>query len=329
MQCRIEQQNRERNTLSRYAAYSDVCDVRTMPEEPCPTRTCFQRDIDRITHSKAFRRLMHKTQMFLKPEGDHYRTRLTHTLEVARIARTMARALRLNEDLAEAIALGHDLGHTPFGHTGEDILNEVMPGGFTHNAQSLRVVEVLEKDGQGLNLTEVVRNGIQHHSGGTPPVTLEGRLVHKADRIAYINHDIDDALRGGLLKPSDLPGNCIAVLGDSHSTRINTLISDVIENSFDKSNILMSPRVETAMLDLRQFLFDNVYLESAAKDENAKAQSLVKLLFNYYIDRPEVLPDEYDKSDVSRGACDYIAGMTDQFAVSTFRMLFEPQGWEA
>jgi len=304
---------------------------RLRSETSCATRTAYQRDIDRITHSKSFRRLMHKTQVFLRPEGDHYRTRLTHTLEVSRIARTMARALSLDEDLTEAIAMGHDLGHTPFGHTGEAVLDEMMrgSGGFKHNEQSLRVVDKLENNGEGLNLTNAVRNGILCHTGLVKADTPEGRLVHKADRIAYINHDIDDALRAGLISDSDLPLACIRVLGDTHSLRINTMILDVITHSTGKDDIFMSPDVEQAMLTLRQYLFDNIYLGSAAKLESDKTQTMLAQLFAYYIAYPGALPDEITamERNSKRAVCDYIAGMTDRFAVNKYIELFVPQGW--
>ncbi len=328
---RESQQRTERQTLSRVGLPSQQGDVRARPETPCPTRTAFQRDIDRITHSKSFRRLMHKTQVFLKPEGDHYRTRLTHTLEVSRIARTMARALSLNEDLCEAIAMGHDLGHTPFGHTGEATLASLMAdcGGFKHNEQSLRVVDRLEKNGAGLNLTQAVRNGILCHTGPIKADTLEGRLVHKADRIAYINHDIDDALRAELIAPSDLPRDCIAVLGDSHGKRIDRMICDVIATSDGQPDIAMSAEVEQAMMALRRYLFDNIYFGSIAKVEEKKAQELVAQLFHYYTNHQSELPQEYValEPDVRRAACDYIAGMTDRFAVNKYIELFVPQGW--
>ena len=328
----IRERQEGRENLSRYAATSASGDSRRDFEQPCEIRTAFQRDIDRIIHRcKAFRRLMHKTQVFLKPEGDHYRTRLTHTFEVSRVARTMARALALNEDLTEAITLGHDLGHTPFGHSGETTLNLLMKkeGGFRHQEQSLRVVDLLENGGRGLNLTAAVRNGILCHSGGQEADTLEGRLVHKADRIAYINHDIDDALRAGVLRFDELPRDCLEVLGRSHSERVNTLAMDVITASTGKDDIVMSPPVEAAMLSLRDFLFRSVYTHSVAKAEESKAQKLLTRLFEYYCEWPEQLPPEYLREDIGvrRAACDYIAGMTDRFAVNRYTELFVPHGW--
>jgi dGTPase len=284
MLIRVQQEKRE--NLSPYAVAGADGDCRRVPEPPCDVRTAFQRDIDRIIHRcKAYRRLMHKTQVFLKPEGDHYRTRLTHTFEVSRIARTVARALRLNEDLTEAITLGHDLGHTPFGHSGETTLNGLMVdcGGFRHQEQSLRVVDILENNGNGLNLTDAVRDGILCHSGSRTAATLEGRLVSIADRIAYINHDIDDALRAGVLKPDELPRDCLDILGRSHSERVNTLARDVITASMGKNDILMSSEVEQAMLLLRTFLFNRVYTASDAKSEESKAQALLSRLFEYYV----------------------------------------------
>ncbi|MEW5762728.1 MAG: deoxyguanosinetriphosphate triphosphohydrolase [Bacillota bacterium] len=320
----------EDRILSPYACRSRASRGRERPEEPCAVRTDFQRDRDRIIHSKSFRRLKHKTQVFLIPEGDHYRTRLTHTLEVAQIARTVARALRLNEDLTEAIALGHDLGHTPFGHTGEAALNEIFPGGFRHNEQSLRVVELLE-GGEGLNLTFEVRDGILHHTGRGMPATLEGQVVRIADRIAYINHDIDDALRGGVLKPDRLPPECLEVLGYTHRERINTMVTDLITASWEQPVIRLSSRVQEAMDRLRAFLFANVYEGSAAKREEGKACHVVRALYDYFAARPEALPPEYrrrvEEFGPARVACDYIAGMTDRYAVAVFGRLFVPQGF--
>jgi dGTPase len=321
----------ERERLSPYASCSAASRGRERPEEECDVRTAFQRDRDRIIHSKSFRRLKHKTQVFIIPEGDHFRTRLTHTLEVAQIARTIARALQLNEDLTEAVALGHDLGHTPFGHTGEAALNEVHPGGFRHNEQSLRVVERLE-GGAGLNLTWEVRDGIANHTGLRRPVTLEGQVVRIADRIAYINHDIDDALRGGVLTPDRLPPDCLEILGHSHRTRINTMIVDLIDTSRDQPMIAMSVRTGEAMDRLRRFMFDNVYISSEAKREEHKATHVVQCLYGYFTNRPEALPVEFRRragDDRSRAqvVCDYIAGMTDRYAVAVFQDLFVPQGF--
>ncbi|WP_205664648.1 deoxyguanosinetriphosphate triphosphohydrolase [Ammonifex thiophilus] len=319
----------EEKILSPYACRSRETRGRKTPEEPCAVRTEFQRDRDRIIHSKSFRRLKYKTQVFLIPEGDHYRTRLTHTLEVTQIARTIARALRLNEDLTEAIALGHDLGHTPFGHTGEQALAEVFPG-FKHNEQSLRVVDVLEK-GTGLNLTFEVRDGILNHTGPCLPVTLEGQIVRLADRIAYINHDIDDALRGGVLRQEDLPRDCLEVLGYRHSERINTMVTDVIRESFGKPEIRMSEPVREAMERLRAFLFERVYLGSAAKREEGKARHVVQYLFHYFVKHPQHLPVEYQRRieefGTERVVADYIAGMTDRYAVTQFANLCLPRGF--
>ena len=299
--------------------------------EECPTRTCFQRDIDRIVHSKAFRRLKHKTQVFLEPEGDHYRTRMTHTLEVSRIARTIARGLRLNEDLTEAAALGHDLGHTPFGHAGERVLSEIMPGGFEHNVQSLRVVDRLEKDGEGLNLCYEVRRGILCHTGPDRAETLEGRLLRLADQIAYINHDIDDAIRGGIIYPMDIPVDISQVLGFTHSERINALVVDVIEASRGKDDVLQSPPFREAMHQLREFMFEYVYRNPVAKGEEGKAQDMIRRLFEHYQGHPDELPAEFQeiraREGVDRAVCDYIAGMTDKYAVEKFGDLFIPMAW--
>ncbi len=320
----------EEEYLSPYAARSSRSRGRKYPEVPCRVRTDFQRDRDRIIHSKAFRRLKHKTQVFIIPEGDHYRTRLTHTLEVAQISRTIARALRLNEDLTEAIALGHDLGHTPFGHAGESALNEVMPGGFKHNRQSLRVVEELE-GGRGLNLTAEVRDGILNHTGPGTPYTLEGQVVRIADRVAYINHDIDDAIRGGILKVDDLPSYCLEVLGREHRTRIHNMVMDLIENSYGKPVISMSPAVREATDKLRAYLYEHVYIDSEAKREEGKARHVVQYLFMYWSEHPEKLPAEHREKagvvGVERAVCDYIAGMTDRYAIARFKSLFIPSSF--
>ena len=317
--------------LSPQACKSSQSRGRARPEEECAIRTAFQRDTDRIVYSKAFRRLKHKTQVFLQPEGDHYRTRMTHTLEVSRIARTMARALSLNEDLTEAIALGHDLGHTPFGHAGERLLDEVMPGGFAHYKQSVRVVERLEKGGEGLNLTWEVRNGIACHTKGAPAATLEGQLVRLADHIAYINHDIEDALRGGVIYPMEIPVDAADVLGFTHSQRIDTLVTDAIESSRGQEEVRQSPRVGEAMLALKEFMFDNVYTNPMAKGEEGKAQDMLRRLFEYYQRNPDCLPGDFQairaEEGVDRAVCDYIAGMTDPFAVDRFQELFIPKGW--
>lgn len=331
MTLREQIQAREEAMLSPQACKSSQSRGRARPEEECAIRTAFQRDTDRIVYSKAFRRLKHKTQVFLQPEGDHYRTRMTHTLEVSRIARTMARALSLNEDLTEAIALGHDLGHTPFGHAGERLLDEVMPGGFAHYKQSVRVVERLEKGGEGLNLTWEVRNGIACHTKGAPAATLEGQLVRLADHIAYINHDIEDALRGGVIYPMEIPVDAADVLGFTHSQRINTLVTDAIESSRGQEEVRQSPRVGEAMLALKEFMFDNVYTNPMAKGEEGKAQDMLRRLFEYYQRNPDCLPGDFQairaEEGVDRAVCDYIAGMTDPFAVDQFQELFIPKGW--
>lgn len=317
-------------TLSRYATFSSNSKGRAVPEEKCPIRTDFQRDRDRIIHSKSFRRLKHKTQVFISPEGDHYRTRLTHTLEVSQIARTISKALKLNEDLTEAIALGHDLGHTPFGHAGEEILNNICSFGFKHNEQSLRVVEVLE-NGVGLNLTFEVKDGILNHRGGSSPSTLEGQVVQFADKIAYINHDIDDAIRANILKESDLPQKCLKILGYSKRERINTLIVDIIKNSIDKPKINMSSEVYEAMIELRSFLFENVYIGSEAKRDENKAKYVIEELFYNFMSKPEMLPADV-QAQISvygkeRSIVDYIAGMTDRYAIKKFYELFIPSSW--
>jgi len=325
----IEQ--RERETLAPYAALAAASKGRGRSEPERDDRTCYQRDADRILHSRSFRRLMHKTQVFLQPEGDHYRTRMTHTLEVARIARTIARALCLNEDLTEAAAMGHDLGHTPFGHAGELALTEVMGMEFHHNEQSLRVVDKLEKDGRGLNLTYEVRRGILCHSGPEIAETLEGQIVRLSDRIAYINHDIDDAVRAGILKNEDIPGKLTEALGHTHSERINTLVSDVVESSRGKPMITMTPDVERAMLELRTFMFERVYRNPVAKGEEVKARRIIQELYKYYMAHPEKLPEDFqpqlDLEGLSRVVCDYVAGMTDKYAVYKFEEIFVPTGW--
>ena len=331
MTIREELEAREEQTLSPYACLSSRSRGRLRPAEPCPMRTCFQRDIDRIVHCKSFRRLKHKTQVFLSPEGDHYSTRMTHTLEVSRVARTIARGLGLNEDLTEAAALGHDLGHTPFGHAGERILNEIMPGGFRHNEHSLRVVDRLENNGDGLNLTYEVRRGIQCHSGPQTAETLEGRIVRLSDMIAYLSADIDDALRGGVLYPLDIPADLVQLVGSSHAQRLNTLIGDVIENSRGKNDIIQSPEMGEAMLRLNEFMFRAVYLNPVAKGEEGKAQKLISSLFEYYMKHPDKISDEYveiwQTEGLERAVCDYIAGMTDAYAVETYQDLFIPKSW--
>lgn len=323
----------EHQRLSPLATCSDQSQGRVRAMEPCPMRTAFQRDRDRIIHSKAFRRLKFKTQVFLAPEGDHYRTRLTHTLEVAQVARSLARALRLNEDLAEAIALGHDLGHTPFGHIGERSLDELMPDGFRHNEQSLRIVDVLENDGNGLNLTWEVRDGILCHSGKQHPSTLEGQCVRRADRIAYLNHDLDDALRAGVLQPFELPADCLKILGKTHGERINTMIMDIVDNSQGKTQLHMSPLVQEAMDGLREFMFEKVYRDKWRAAEENRCDALMKQLFHYYANHPGEMPEEFvligyrDGSD--RGVCDFLSCMTDRYAVRTYQQLFIPSSFPA
>ena len=324
----------ERSILSPHAALAAESKGRLRPEAPDPddVRTCYQRDTDRIVHSKSFRRLMHKTQVFLQPEGDHYRTRMTHTLEVARIARTIARALRLNEDLTEAAALGHDLGHTPFGHAGELALTEIMGVPFRHNEQSLRVVDYLEKDGKGLNLTYEVRMAILGHTGPRIPETLEGQIVRISDRIAYINHDIDDAMRAGILTNEDIPVHISELLGNTHKARINTLVQDMIFHTQKTGQLGMQPQIERAMLDLREFMFEHVYRNPVAKGEESKARDIVKRLYEYYVGHTRQLPDDFrqalERECVERVVCDYIAGMTDKYAVYKFSELFIPTAWQ-
>lgn len=319
----------EQEYLSPYAMLSTQTAGRQRQVETCPLRTEFQRDRDRIIHSKSFRRLKHKTQVFLSPGGDHYRTRLTHTLEVTQIARTICRALRLNEDLAEAIALGHDLGHTPFGHAGERVLNK-MTGHFAHNEQSLRVVEVLEDDGKGLNLTYEVRDGILNHKSSGNPCTLEGKVVSYADRIAYLNHDIDDAIRAGILCQDDIPKEINLLLGVKKGQKINSFVMDIVQASYNKPQISQSPRFAKAMLDLREFMFNKVYVKSAAKIEEARATQMLELLYKHYLDNPEFVPQSYRNiaPEPKVYISDYIAGMTDNYALKMFREHFEPKSWE-
>lgn len=334
MNIREEQEKREHLIFSPYASFSDESRGRDRDEEPCPMRTIYQRDRDRIIHCKTFRRLKHKTQVFLAPEGDHYRTRLTHTLEVAQIARSIARALNLNEDLTEAIALGHDLGHTPFGHAGERTLNSLCPMGFAHYKQSIRVVEFLEKDGQGLNLTWEVRDGILNHRTSGNPSTLEGKAVRLSDKIAYINHDIDDGIRAGILEESDIPSEYTDVLGNSTKERLNTMISDIIMNSIGKNDLVMSEPVHKAMTDLRKFMFESLYLNPTAKSEEAKADKLITELYRYYVANTDKLPDTYKRfitefdERPEQVVCDYIAGMSDQYSISKFQEIFVPKAWK-
>ena len=323
MNIREQSEELERKYLSPYASLSCESQGRDREEEQCDIRTVYQRDRDRIIHCKAFRRMKHKTQVFLAPMGDHYRTRLTHTLEVAQIARTIAKALRLNEDLTEAIALGHDLGHTPFGHAGESALNDVCSQGFEHFKQSIRVVEILENNGKGLNLTKEVRDGIVNHRTSGNPSTLEGKVVRLSDKIAYINHDIDDAIRGKIITERD-----------TTKVRLDTLIHDVVSHSIDKNDILMSPEVENAMMGLRKYMFKNVYTNPLAKSEETKAKAMLKMLFEYYMRNIELMPEEFiylieeKGQDEERVVCDYIAGMSDQYSVAKFQQIYEPGFWK-
>lgn len=316
--------------LSRWAALSKNSKGREREEKPCEIRTVYQCDRDRIIHSKAFRRLKHKTQVFMCPEGDHYRTRLTHTLEVSQIARTVARALRLNEDLTEAIALGHDLGHTPFGHAGEEILNNILSGGFKHYEQSVRVVEMLEKDGQGLNLTKEVRDGILCHTRGKEADTLEGKLVRLCDKIAYINHDIDDAVRAGVIQIDDIPSKFLKIIGSCCSERVNNMVLSLIENSVG-DNLIVLPEVEKVFQNMHDFMYDRVYLCDIAKSEEKKAVYIIEWLYNYFKVNYKELPMDIQKiittEGIERGVCDYIAGMTDDFAINLFKDLFIPKPW--
>lgn len=326
MNIREEVEKREFEYLSPFATKSAESKGRAMAEEKCSIRTDFQRDRDRIVHSKAFRRLMHKTQVFLAPEGDHYRTRLTHTIEVSQIARTIARGAGLNEDLAEAIAMGHDLGHTPFGHSGESVLAEIYPKGFRHNVQSLRVVDVLESGSKrrGMNLTQEVRDGILNHTGSTVPMTPEGQIVKVSDRIAYINHDIDDAIRSGIITVGDLPKESIEILGDTHKKRIDTLVRDMIEHSFGKPTAQLSEEKMSAMNELRTFMFKNVYHNSNVKkvEDINKVRDIVESLYNYYLENWQLLPKELlamkDEYDIEELVKDHVAGMTDRYAINTY-----------
>ncbi len=322
---------REQATLQEGAALSAESRGREHPIDECPMRTNFQRDRDRIVHSKAFRRLSHKTQVFISPEGDHYRARLTHTLEVSQIARTVARALRLNEDLAEAISLGHDLGHTPFGHAGERALNDVCPEGFRHNIQSGRVVKRLENDGQGLNLTYEVVDGIVCHTGPKIADTLEGRIVHHADRIAYINHDIDDAIRAGIMKQEDIPEDISRALGRTHGDRIDSMVMSMIRYGEKTGNIGMEDEIYRKSRELREFMFEMVYKNPVAKGEEGKAMDMLKSLYAYFSQNPDKLPEDYralmDQDSLERVVCDYVACMTDRFAVSMYTKIFIPKSW--
>jgi len=334
MSIRALLEQEEHLRLDPRAAFSDRSRGRPLPAErrDDEVRTCYQRDVDRIIHSKSFRRLMHKAQVFLKPEGDHYRTRMTHTIEVARIARTIARALRLNEDLTEAIAMGHDLGHTPFGHAGEAALSECMGKEFRHNEQSLRVVDVLEKNGDGLNLSYEVRMGILTHTGAKQPETLEARIVRYADQIAYVNHDIDDAIRAGILSNDDIPRDLRELLGYLHKERINTVVCDIITTAQQTGSLSMSHDIHRAHHALRDFMFERVYRSPIAKAEEKKARAMLQRLFEYYMKHPESLPEDFlpqlSFDGMERTVCDYIAGMTDKYAVDKYAELFIPSGWQ-
>ena len=332
MTIREQLERLEHQQLDPRAAFSDESRGRMRPVEENEVRTCYQRDTDKIIHCKAFRRLMHKTQVFLNPEGDHYRTRMTHTIEVSRIARAIARGLNLNQDLTEAIAMGHDLGHTPFGHAGEVALSDMMTRPFRHNEQSLRVVDLLEKDGEGLTLTYEVRMSILGHSSSARmPETLEGQIVRRADQMAYINHDIDDAVRGGILTNEDIPRSITRVLGTTHSQRLNTLVCDTIETSLEAKQILLSPAVDKALSDLRAFMFERVYRNPVAKGEESKAKDMLKRLYEYYYSHPEAIPEDFQPQlsfdGMERTVADYIAGMTDNYAVDKYTELFIPAGW--
>lgn len=331
---RQKQELREHEILSQYASFADETLGRERQEPQCDIRTDYQRDRDRILHSKAFRRLKQKTQVFLAPEGDHYRTRMTHTLEVAQNARTIARALQLNEDLTEAIALGHDLGHTPFGHAGERALNRIAKemGGFHHNRQSVRVVERLEKDGMGLNLTKEVRDGILKHQTKLTPMTLEGKIVRLSDKIAYINSDIDDSIRAGIIREEEIPYWLTDVLGHSTNKRLNTLVHDIVKHSEGKNEICMSPEVEKAMFSLRQFMYENVYTNPLAKGEEEKVENMIEQLYDYYIHHTDDLPEEFLAlmllgETPERTVCDFIACMSDRYAVNLYKEIMIPKAW--
>lgn len=326
---REERERLEHYIVGAYGVLADSSRGRLKDEEECSIRTCFQRDIDRITHSKSFRRLKHKTQVFLQPEGDHYRTRLTHTLEVSRLARTVARALSLNEDLTEAIALGHDLGHTPFGHAGERALNEIYPGGFKHYEQSLRVVDVLERDGRGLNLCYETRMGILNHTVGAPDDTLEATTVRLCDRIAYVNHDLDDSIRAGILTEEDVPARVRENCGDKNSRRINAFISDLIANS--GGQLKMSDEMQETFNIFHAFMFSDVYTNPVAKSEENKVKGILGGLYTYYTSHPDALPDDFrgviEHDGIERAACDYISGMTDGYAMEKYGEIFIPFAW--
>ena len=333
MNIRENMEQRERELLSPYASHSADTRGRDRPEEECDVRTAYQRDRDRILHCKAFRRMKDKTQVFLAPQGDHYRTRLTHTLEVSQIARTIAKALRLNEDLVEAIALGHDLGHPPFGHAGERALDQIHPGGFAHYKQSVRVAQVLEKNGEGLNLTWEVRDGILNHRTSGNPSTLEGKVVRLSDKIAYIHHDMDDAQRAGIITEDDIPITLRMLLGYTTRERLNTFVHDIIENSLDRDHIEMSGEIYEALIELRTLMFQNVYTHPEAKREEHKAVRMLKKLYEYYIENPEQMSREYQElmkrgESGSQAVCDYLSGMTDQYSMEKFRQIYIPKSWE-
>ena len=327
---REEREQLEHQMIGPYGVLAENSKGRLVPEEPCPIRTCFQRDVDRITHAKSFRRLKHKTQVFLQPEGDHYRTRLTHTLEVTRLARPGARALRLNEDLAEAIALGHDLGHTPFGHAGERALRDIMDGAFHHYEQSLRVVDRIEKDGRGLNLCYETRMGILNHTYGAPDDTREATVVRLCDRIAYINHDLDDAIRAGILTAQDVPAHIRAAVGDRTSQRLNAMLSDLIANSADGA-IRRSDGMAAVFDEVHNFMYDAVYRNPTAKGEESKVKGILGGIFDYYVAHPDKLPEEYAEiahaDGLQRAVCDYVAGMTDGYAMDVYSEIFIPAAW--
>ncbi|MGH7889514.1 MAG: deoxyguanosinetriphosphate triphosphohydrolase [Thermodesulfobacteriota bacterium] len=343
MTIREELEEIERKVLSPFAALSSESKGRMKLEDPCPIRTCFQRDRDRIIHSKSFRRMKHKTQVFLSPTGDHYRTRLTHVIEVSQIARTISKSLRLNEDLTEAIGLGHDLGHTPFGHAGEAVLDEIFPGGFKHVIHSLRVVDVLEKDGQGLNLTYEVRDGISKHSKGMGPVdnpkyrpdTMEGQAVRVSDLVAYANHDVDDAIRAGIITIDDLPKECVKVLGKTSSERINRMVTDIIFETrrLGEKKVIISNEVEQAMVELRSYLFDTVYMNYEVRNNFLKSSKIIRELYGYFCSNPEEFWKVYgnssqNKEPIERAVCDFIAGMTDSYAISIYEKIFLPKRWQ-
>ena len=333
MNIRESMEQREQKMLSPYATLSLCSRGRERQEEECDVRTVYQRDRDRILHSKAFRRMKDKTQVFVAPQGDHYRTRLTHTLEVSQIARTIAKALRLNEDLVEAIALGHDLGHTPFGHAGERALDAVNPDGFAHYKQSVRVVQVLEKNGEGLNLTWEVRDGILNHRTSGNPSTLEGQVVRLSDKIAYIHHDMDDAIRGGILTEADVPKEICEVIGSSPTERLDHFIHDIVTNSMDKDDILMSEPVAEAMTKIRQFMFERVYKNPVAKSEEGKAEMLMETLYQHFLKHLDDLPEEYLNllsvgEPREKVVCDYVGAMTDRFAIAVYEDIYIPKSWQ-